>query len=176
MDALDSADLHRVNAAQGWLMLGCPGDAQSELRSLSPGAEMHPAVLDLRWQAFAHQANWAAAFAIAELLVRNHPGSPSGWIHRAYSARRMPGGGIPQAYQLLRPAADTFPDDELIPYNLACYCAQENRLDEAWTWYRTACGCGVASEIRSRALDDEDLRPIWPMIAQLIDPNPGKTP
>lgn len=172
MDPFEPSDLHRVNAAQGWLMLGLPAEAHAELRELTPGTETHPHVLDLQWQAFALQANWAAAFAIAEVLVRQHPGSPAGWIHRAYAARRMPGGGIERAFALLRPAADTFPDNGLIPYNLACYCAQENRLDDAWKWYRQARSISNPAELRTRALADDDLRPLWPMISQLLDPEP----
>ena len=167
MDPLSAPDVHRINAAQGWLMLGAPAEAQSELREISPGAENRPEVLELQWQAFAAQTNWTAAFAVAEVLIRLHPGTPGGWINRSYAARRMPGGGLSRAFELLRPAADQFPDEPSIPFNLACYCAQENRLDDAWIWYRTARKIGNPAALRSQALADDDLRPLWPMISQL---------
>lgn len=176
MEPFEPSDLHRVNAAQGWLMLGLPAEAQSELRDLSAGIERRPEILDLQWQAFAVQKNWTDAYAVAEVLVRNHPGSAGGWIHRAYAARRMPSGGIPLAFELLVPAADLFPDNELIPYNLACYCAQENQLDEAWNWYRRARTTGNPAALREQALRDDDLRPLWPMISQLIDPDSPAKP
>ena len=60
-----------------------------------------------------------------------------------------------------------FPQEVIIPYNLACYCAQKDRLAEAWQWYRKARGLGNPKELRQMALADDDLRPLWTQIAQL---------
>ena len=42
------------------------------------------------------------------------------------------------AFDLFLPAAKRFPKVWLIPYNLACYCAQTGRLDECEEWLKKA--------------------------------------
>jgi hypothetical protein len=51
------------------------------------------------------------------------------WGHKAYSLRRVNGGGIEKAKVVLEEAAKLFPGDSVIQYNLACYCAQLGQLD-----------------------------------------------
>ena len=72
-----------------------------------------------------------------------------------------------EAFGLLLSAAERFPDEATIPYNLSCYCAQQGKTDEAWTWFRTARETGDPAVIRKMALRDEDLRPLWIQIARL---------
>ncbi|MCH2386251.1 MAG: hypothetical protein MK293_13445 [Pedosphaera sp.] len=40
-----------------------------------------------------------------------------GWVHKAYSLRRVNGGGIEKAKVVLEEAAKLFPDDDMIQYN-----------------------------------------------------------
>ena len=76
----------------------------------------------------------------------------------------MPGGGLERALGALRPAAERFPDQPMVPFNLACYLAQIGSLEEAWEWYQEAIRRGPAAQVRAQALDDDDLRPLWPRI------------
>jgi hypothetical protein len=50
------------------------------------------------------------------------------WIHQAYALRRMTGGGIKAAWDARLPAADRFPSQPMIAFNLACYACQLGRL------------------------------------------------
>jgi Flp pilus assembly protein TadD len=59
------------------------------------------------------------------------PDRVSGWIHKAISVRRANGGGFESAKALLLEAAQLFPEDDTVQYNLACYCAQLGQLDAA---------------------------------------------
>ena len=68
-----------------------------------------------------------------------------------------------EAYDLLEPMRAKFPDAFELPYDLACYCAQTGRVDEARKWLGEAFRLGKKSStaIENMALDDQDLRPIW---------------
>ena len=58
-------------------------------------------------------------------------------------------------------AAKLFPDDDMIQYNLACYCAQLGQLDAAQEHLDKSYELGDAKQIKLMALDDDDLKPLW---------------
>jgi Flp pilus assembly protein TadD len=156
------------DAAMGWSMLGNVREAVNELRSLTPAGRDQREVLELLWGLHAELKEWAESLAVAERLVEIAPESTFGWIHRAYSLRRAPDGGLEKAWHVLRPAADLFPGDQTIPFNLACYATQMGRLDEAWTWLQRAMdAAGDVRIIKEMGLADEDLKPLWTRIHAL---------
>jgi hypothetical protein len=59
-----------------------------------------------------------------------------------------------------RAALALFPADEIILYDLACVCCALKRPDEAQTRLARAIEAG-GDEIKKRALDDPDLKPVW---------------
>ena len=75
--------------------------------------------------------------------------------------RRANCGGTEKAKLLLDEAAKLFPDDDMIQYNLACYCAQLGQLDAAQEYLDKSYELGDAQKIKLIALDDEDLKPLW---------------
>ena len=66
-----------------------------------------------------------------------------------------------KAKVVLDEAAKLFPDDSMIQYNLACYCAQLGQLDAAQGYLDKSYELGDAKQIKLMALDDEDLKPLW---------------
>jgi len=66
-----------------------------------------------------------------------------------------------KAKVVLDEAAKLFPDDSMIQYNLACYCAQLSQLDAAQEHLHKSYELGDAKQIKLMALDDEDLKPLW---------------
>ena len=165
---LEPPDSHHLRAAVGWMELGNPAEAGEELTRISTANIEHPDVLEVRWELCASTRSWEAAFAVAEALVRVVPERSSGWVHRAYAMRRMRHGGLQLAWSLLLPAADMFPKEDIIPYNLACYAAQQARPDAAWEWLQRAIKVsGDVKLIRDRALLDADLQPLWERIRKL---------
>jgi hypothetical protein len=50
------------------------------------------------------------------------PDFQNGWIYQAEALRRMPGQGVQGVWAALLPAADKFPNEPTILYNLACSC------------------------------------------------------
>jgi tetratricopeptide (TPR) repeat protein len=65
-----------------------------------------------------------------------------------------------EALDALLPAAAKFPKHWLIRYNLACYCSQLGRLQEAMQWLEKAIGLADKSEVKAMALADPDLEPL----------------
>src|SRR5689334_16166988 len=109
--------------------LGNCTEAKAELARVDPNQSRHPAVLEVKWAIFAAEKNWTQALGAAEELVAAEPERASGWLHRAYAMRRAEGGGLQAAWNALRPSADRFPKEATIPYNLACYACQLDRMD-----------------------------------------------
>ena len=103
----------------------------------------------------------------AENLIAQSPDDANGWLHRAYALRRARQGGLTQARQALEPAAEKFPEEAVIPYNLSCYACQLQQLEEARGWLHRALKVGKKAEIKRMALADADLEPLWDEIRKL---------
>ena len=163
MSQLAHPDIHHLSAAVGWLELGNNAEAKIELAKISSPQQTAPDVLEVGWAIHAAERDWIEALRVAERLIASHPERPSAWLHRAYALRRVPHGGLAAAFEALQPAAETFPDECTIPYNLACYTCQMQQLEEARQWLRRAWRCPSAQkkDIKEMALADEDLRPLW---------------
>jgi hypothetical protein len=161
MDELEPPDLFYVSAACGWLELGNPSEAAIELEKVSPERQRHLRVLEVRWSIWAAGEDWVRALVVADDMVIHYPDEPAGWLHQAYATRRAPGGTIEAASKILQAVVEKFPDQALFPFNLACYCCQLARLDEARAWLSRAFQMGDRQDIRRMALHDEDLRPLW---------------
>jgi Flp pilus assembly protein TadD len=167
MQVLEPPDSHHLEAAHGWLGLGSVADARTELEAISPGLRGHPAVLEARWLVCVQEKNWRDALAVAERELAGAPENSSGWLHRAYALRRVEGGGLTQAWDALLPAAEKFPKEPTIPYNLSCYACQLQQLDMARHWLNRAIAAGKKECIKLAALCDDDLKPLWTEIKDL---------
>src|SRR5688572_553175 len=73
MEPLEPPDSHHVNAAAGWLALGCGADAQAELDRIAPECQQHPDVLEVRWEILATEKRWEAALEVARKLLSHAP-------------------------------------------------------------------------------------------------------
>jgi tetratricopeptide (TPR) repeat protein len=164
---LDPPDSHHLDAAIGWLGLGCVPDARDELENISLLNQSHPEALEARWVVCAHDEKWSEALEIARLELQCAPADPSGWLHQAYAMRRVANGSLSAAWDALLPAAEKFPDEPIIAYNLACYACQMQQLDAARVWLKRAIKIGGKDAIQKTALADDDLKPLWPEIEEL---------
>ena len=88
-------------------------------------------------------------------------GRPAGWLHRAYALRRTPDGGLAKAWDALLPAAEKFPKEPTVLYNLSCYACQMQQLDIARRWFKKALKVGGRENVKRMALADGDLQPLW---------------
>ncbi len=167
MPSLSASHRHTLNAALGWIGLGMIADAQKELNQLPAEVRTHPVALDIQFAIYGETNAWEAAYAVAQTEVTLHPKRSGGWIHRAYAARRRSANSLEEAFELLRPAFERFPNQAVIPYNLACYRAQQELLEEAWHWFEAAVARGELTLLKQMALQDDDLKALWPRIAAL---------
>jgi tetratricopeptide (TPR) repeat protein len=164
---LDPPDIHHLNAALGWLELGNHLEANAELENIAPAFRSHPAVLELRWQIFAKVGNWIACLDLATAMVAIAPEFATGWIYRASSLRRAPGGGLAPAQAVLLQAWQKVPREPIIAYNLACYVCQLGKLKDAWDWLEKAFDIGDQKTLKLMALEDPDLEKLWMEIGEI---------
>lgn len=164
MEGLTYPDLHHARAADGWLDLGVADAAQAELEHLSAAANSVPEVLDLYWRLCTARLDWEGALSIAEKIVALAPQNANGWIHRSYALHELR--RTLEAQDTLLVAAALFPDQSVIPYNLACYACQLGDLDSARRWLRRTLKLKGIANLRELALDDPDLAPLRSELAQ----------
>jgi len=167
MKPLEQPDSFHLSAAIGWLGLGNWQEANEELGKISPALRAHPDVLEVRFEIYSKAGKWDMAAEIACALVQISPEEPQFWIWQAYATRRMPGGGIPQAKEILGKAQPLFPKKALIAYNLACYECQLGDYKAAWKWLEAAFDLGDPQQVKRMALADPDLEPLWAEIREI---------
>lgn len=151
-------------AAEGWLDLGNGGEARTEWECLSDAVREHPAALEIRWRIEAREGRWQEALVSAERLLRLTEDHPVAWIHRSYALHEL--ARTREAYDRLQPAAERFPAETTIPYNLACYACRMGDLEAARRWLTEASRRKSRPAIQRLALADADLEPLWPEIAR----------
>lgn len=147
--------------------LGLLADALVELEQISTVNRRHPAVLELRWIIHIQQEDWDEALTAARGLLAEAPESANSWLHHAYALRRASGGGLAQARAALEPALEKFPEEPVISYNLSCYACQMRDFEVARQWFQRALKVGKKKEIKTMALADSDLEPLWEEIRRL---------
>ena len=158
MEPLTPPDSHFLAAAQGWLELGDPLEADRELEKIAPSLRAHPDVLEIRWHVYAGEKKWAACVDIGLGIMKGAPHRAEGWIHRSFALHAPK--RTREAYTNLACVAEKFPGNWSIPYNLACYCSQLGRLQEAQDWFKKAV---VIDDkiVPKTAINDPDLKPLW---------------
>lgn len=157
---LEPPDSFHLAAAVGWLELGNPSEAEAELEKISRESRADEDVIIVRFNIHFSRENWSEADDLARLLIQKQPEVPSHWINLAYAVRRKPDGGIPEAKKILTKAAELFPSESLICYNLSCYESQLGDLAEAKNWFEKACRIGNRKQLQQMALNDPDLVPL----------------
>lgn len=165
MKPLNHPDIFHLEAARGWLDLGNFHEARHEIEKLREKYKDHPQVLEVNWQISAREGNWERCAGLAEKAIKGAPKSVNGYIHLAYALHELK--RTQEAWDLLFPVAEKFPKDPTIKYNLACYATRLGRLWEAEQWLKLAFTVGNESELRAMALQDADLKEIWPRIAEI---------
>ena len=146
-------DLRIMSSALGWLELGLPEEALSELSSLSARDRMRRHALELRLIAEMESHRWNAAADTGRLLCLKEPKEARFFIHAAYCLHET-GDTLAARDWLLRGPA-TLIEDPLFHYNIACYLAvlgdnkrAESHLERAFE---------MDASLRQSAQEDTDL-------------------
>ncbi len=167
MNELAPEDTHRLNAAIGWLGLGNVDEAAVELRFMTETGKVHPDALEIRFSVLAQLGEWDEARQVAHELKNRQPDRATGYLNYTYALRRSVDDSLEACWETLQEAAERFPDEPIIPYNLACYACVLNRMDEARQWLGRAIEVGEKKQVVKMALKDEDLEPLWEEIEKL---------
>jgi hypothetical protein len=162
MKDLPQSDKFRLEAAEGWLMLGNPVEANEELEQVSPEFRSHPATLAVRWQVYASAEWWEAAWIVSKVLCDVLPNSAEAWICQANTLRKYK--GVREALELLANNKRKFHGHPVVLYNLACYAAQVSRFDDAGRWLTEAFKAEDGIALKVAAVYDPDLRPLWEQV------------
>jgi tetratricopeptide (TPR) repeat protein len=158
MVPLSHPDSHRLNAAEGWLELGDWLEANEELENIAPQNRAHPDVLKLRVKIYSAAKKWEMAATVAGGLVQMLPEESFCYVKRAFALHELK--RTQEAWDALLPVADKFPDEWVIPYNLACYAAQLGWIKEAENWFKRAMKLDEKA-VQHLAIDDPNLEPLW---------------
>lgn len=149
--------------AVGFLELGMPEDALSELKELPAELQSSPIALHLKVDALFRLKDWAAALEICMPMLDAHPEDPGWWIQAAYATRRAD--SVATAEPILCKAIELHPKHGLILYNLACYACVQGRHDEARSLLERAAAEDKETFL-AMAAKDADLVAILPWIAE----------
>jgi Flp pilus assembly protein TadD len=139
--------------AQGWLLLDKFTEALAALDTIPIAFQTRPEVLAVRAHIHQSARQWPQAEAVFRILLGIDDTEPHSWIGLAYAVRRSQ--SIEKAEPILADARRRFPEVALIPYNLACYAAQQNRLKEAERLLHEAIR--LDSTLHDLAQTDSDL-------------------
>src|SRR5690606_14978535 len=142
-----------MRAALGWLELGLPEEALSELASLTARERMRRHALELRLLAEMEARRWNAAADTGRLLCIKEPKEPRFFIHAAYCLHETGDTLAARDWLLKGPAA--LIQDPLFHYNLACYLAVLGERKRAKSHLERAFE--MDASLRDSALDDRDL-------------------
>lgn len=146
----------QLGYAEGYLALGIKGGAAEALAEITgPEREATP-VLAMWLVVYNEDEDWARASRVGAVLVEREPGVAGFWIQWAYATRRHT--GIEPAREILIRGLGLHPREAVFHFNLACYEAQLNRLEDARAFLDTACG--LDAEFIELAKTDDDLAPL----------------
>jgi len=164
-EPLEPPEIHHVNAAEGWLGLGNAAEAEHELGKLPAALAQHPDVLRVWYHVHEQRLDWERAVVTARQLCQLIPELSFGWVHLAYALHELR--RTQEAYSVLRPVVERFPDEYIMRYNLACYCCQLGKPQEARAWLKKAIGIIGADAIKQLAAADRDLESLWEEIQRM---------
>ncbi len=143
--------------AQGWLLLDKFAEAIAALDAIPQTFQSRPAILMMRAHTHQSARQWPQAEMMFRELLAVDGTEPHYWIGLAYAVRRSQ--SIEAAEPILADAHRQFPEVALIPYNLACYAAQLDRLKEAERLLREAIS--LDATLHDLAQTDSDLAAFW---------------
>ena len=157
MKQLDPENERMLVAAQGYLELGLPLEANNEIENMSAEVRHLPAVLEVRVSIYRKLEKWELMQTVAKSLALHDPHEPQFTIWWAYATRRAD--SLDAARLILVNAVERLPEVPIFLFNLACYEAQLGDIERAKKHLQHAIE--LRGELRRVALEDEDLKPLW---------------
>lgn len=147
----------RITAAEGYIELGMPLEANEELEQIDAAQRSHTEVLALRLKIYSALKKWELMQTVAKRLALIEPEKIQWTVSWAYATRRAE--SIEAARLILMDAVERMPEVAVFHYNLACYECQLGNVEEAKSRLKRAFE--LEPRYRFKALDDEDLEAVW---------------
>jgi len=158
MPEFDSSDFFRLlRAANGYAELGMWSDAWDQLEEIAPEQRYCFEVGKLRVRILLALKRWDAVAILAESLITLGAADADVFLAAAEAVCRVR--SIADAKAILLRAEPRIQDNAEISFRLACYECQSGELERAKTRLKRAIE--MDSKFRSRAIEDEDLKPLW---------------
>src|SRR5271165_2321611 len=155
MKPLEPSDILHVQAAQGWLELGNPIEADAELDKINATQRGHPTVLEVRLSIYMAAKKWEAALDIATAWTKMVPNHLMSWFQKSFCLHELK--RTSEARNNLLAIVDKFPRNALLRYELACYECRLGKLREARDWLERAFELGDPQTLKFMVLEDPDL-------------------
>jgi tetratricopeptide (TPR) repeat protein len=156
---LQPPDTHYLSAAEGWLGLGNPIEANAEIERIRPAFRAHPDVLQVKCQICASLDKWPETMIICRTLTHIAPDCSYGWLFLSVALNKMD--RPDEAREALRPAIKLFPNEPLFRYAMARYECRLGNLARSLAWLHDAMDLGDPFQFMSAALQDPGLEPLW---------------
>jgi hypothetical protein len=130
--SLSLADIHHLEAAEGWLAARDWANCFDELECVDYDNRGDGRELALRWKLYNQSRQYVPAANLALGIQRRFPHDPAGCVWRAVSLTAL--GCTQEAYDDLQAVAGKFDGVGMIPYVLAVLAAQLQRMELARDW------------------------------------------
>jgi tetratricopeptide (TPR) repeat protein len=153
---LEKEEQRHVTAAEGFLELGLPLDADAELDRVDPFCRHLPEVLEVRAKVHRALKRWELLAVVAKQLWDST--DQSQWASEWARALRQ-SGALESAKAVLLDAVERHPENALFHFQLACYESQIGSVEVAK--FRLEHAVKRDPSLKMRALDEPDLEPIW---------------
>ena len=149
-----------LRATEGWLELGCPHQADSELEQLPSALQSTREVLKLRCRIAIASQNWTEVILLAATYAIQFPKEPAFAEFWAWGEYKL--GRVANAYSILTMASERFQRTWRTCYYLACFSYALKRSREATQWLTEAVKAhpnplDLQCEIRRQP----ELEPVW---------------
>src|SRR4030095_11337234 len=154
---LEPEEQEHLTAAQGYLELGMPLEANAELERIDPYVRHLPEVLAVRVEIYRILERWELMATVAKKLSEYEASVPTWAFLFAHALRKS--GSVERSWEVLLDACTRFPMNAAIRYDLACCECQLGNIQAAKQ--RLKEGFELDPNLRMRALSDPDLAPVW---------------
>ncbi|MCD8533386.1 MAG: hypothetical protein LR011_00790 [Verrucomicrobia bacterium] len=161
---IQAPDKHFLSAAQGWLDLGNPTEAELELNRIGYWSRSHPEVMMIRWKLVCRMKKWERSLDVARTMIRTASDRPSGWVCLAYSLCHLD--RDIEAKARLIEASARFPTVSAIPYFLARLSVKLEQMEDAVRWFHAWNEMVETDEQRKTARRDPKLKALWAYLGE----------
>jgi cytochrome c-type biogenesis protein CcmH/NrfG len=144
----------------GYLELGMLDEAARILDEIDAKDRRRKEVLHAQLELATAAEHWHRAVATAASLVRSHPEDPAGWLVLARALTKTANAEYAEA--VLTKACKWHPEIALLILDVAREATALGCFKEAKIWLK--CAIHLQESVRSSALRDLRLKPLWKWI------------